>query len=234
MEHQTLSSIGKISKKENVASVEHNTYSSALILESLFPFPGYNGTTVPDRTDPRALFLVTKTVYSDDRIIRAIRRIKETFSSYFDGAPGSLTLFNETAGVIRIKCLAYEQVGELVEAFEKEGIEFVKERKITEYSSIIHITKYFQIEHLEHGVYADKNWKNMFYIEIPVKLKWHSFEKITNDIKHNVENQTFDAALTTMYDQIGVLDMVRIYDEQHSAAKLEFIKNKYLEAIKYM
>ena len=77
MEHQALSSIGTISKKENLASVEHNTYSSALVLESLFPFPGYNGTTVPDRTDPRALFLITKAVHSDEKIIRAIKNIKQ-------------------------------------------------------------------------------------------------------------------------------------------------------------
>lgn len=234
MEHQTLSSIGTISKKENLASVVHNTFSTALVLESLFLFPGYNGTTVPDRTDPRALFLVTKTVYDDDKIIRAIRIIKETFSNFFDGAPGRITLFNEPAGVIRIKHLTYEQVGDLVEAFEKQGVEFMKEKKIAEYSSIIHITKYFQIEHLEQGIYADKNWKNMFYIEIPIKLKWSSFEKITTDITHNVEDKTFDAALTTMYDPLGILDMVRIYDEQFTAAKLQFIRNKYHEAIKYM
>lgn len=234
MEHQSLSSIGIISKKENLASVEHNTNSSALVLESLFPFPGYNGTTVPDRTDPRALFLVTKAVYNDDKIIRAIKHIKVDFPYHFDGAPGHITLFNEPAGAIRIKHLSYEQVGELVEAFEKQGIDFMRERKIAEYSSIIHITKYFEISHADSGIYADKNWKGMYYLEIPVKLKWNTFEKITMDIKHNVEDNSFDAALTTMYDETGIIDFVRIYDEQSNEQKLQFIRNKYLEAIKYI
>ncbi len=234
MEHQALSSIGTISKKENLASVEHNTYSSALVLESLFPFPGYNGTTVPDRTDPRALFLITRAVHSDEKIIRAIKNIKQTTAMQFDGAPGHITLFNEPAGAIRIKHLSYEQVGMLSEAFTKEGIEFMRERKVQEYSSIIHITKYFQIVNLATGIYADKNWKGMYYAEIPLKLKWNTFEKVTMDIKHNIEDASFDAALTTVYDETGLIDLVRVYDEHGTIEKLSFIRNKYLEAIKYL
>lgn len=234
MEHQSLSSIGIISKKENLASVEHNTYTPALILESLYPFPGYNGTTVPDRTDPRALFLVTKSVYSDEKIIRAIKAIKAGFPMAFDAAPGNISLYNESVGAIRVKHLSYEEAGLLVDAFEKQGIDFMRERKIAEYSSIIHITKYFEITGIAPGIFSDKNWKGMYYIEIPAKLKWSSFEKITMDIKHNVEDRSFDAALTSMYDQTGLIDFVRIYDEHAAAEKLAFIQKKYLEAISYL
>lgn len=234
MEKRNLSSIGIISKKENLASVEHNTNSHALVLESLFPFPGYNGTTVPDRTDPRALFLVTKSLHKDDKIIRAIQNIKTGFPHHFDGAPGNVTLYNELTGAIRIKHLAYEQIGSLVEAFEKYGIEFAREKKVAEYSSIIHITKYFQMEGIDEGLFADKFWKGMFYVQIPVKLSWAAFEKITMDIKHNVEDRDFDAALTSMYDENGLVDLVRIYDEHCSTEKLTFIRKKYLEAIKYL
>lgn len=234
MQNQFLTSIGVISKKENLASVEHETHTNALVLESLQPFPGYHGTTVPDRTDPKSLFLVTKLVYSDDKIIRAIRTIKKNFPYSFDGAPGLLNLFNKPSGAIRVKDLAYSNVGELIEAFRDQGISFAKARKVTEYSSIIKITKYFMIEELSEGIYHDQNWKEMYYIQVPLQMRWNSFEKITNSIKHNVEDNNFDAALTTMYNKEGVLDFVRIYDEQSCQGKLLFIKEKYLESIKYL
>ncbi|MBS4061189.1 MAG: hypothetical protein KG029_12390 [Bacteroidetes bacterium] len=234
MEHKILKSFGVIAKKENLASVEHDTKTNALVLESLFPFPGYNGTTVPDKTDPRSLFLVTDVIYSDDKIIRAVQQIKKTFPHHFDGAPGQIDLYNKPAGAIRLKYLSYEKVGSLVAAFEDQGIVFIKDKKVAEYTSIIKISKYFQIENNSEGIYSDMNWKGMYYLQIPIKLRWDNFEKITMSIKHNIDDNNFDAALTIMYDEEGVIDFVRIYDEQSCHGKLMFIRGKYLEAIKYL
>jgi len=234
MEIQKLSSIGVISKKENLASVEHETHSTALVLESLHPFPGYHGTTVPDRTDPKSLFLVTKNIYGDDRIIRTIKLIKKDFPHFFDGAPGLINLYNKPTGVVRLKYLSYNLVGELVKAFQNHGLEFIKTRKVNNYTSIIKITKYFMLQQVSEGIWHDQNWKEMYYLSLPMQLRWNSFEKITSSIKHNVEDNNFDAALTTMYDKDGVLDLVRIYDEESCQGKLLFIHEKYLEAIKYL
>lgn len=234
MDHASLKSIGTIIKKENLASVEHETNSNAMVLESLHPFPGYHGTTVPDGTDPRSLFLITDQLYHNDLIIRAVQKVKKHFPHHFDGTPGKIDLFNTPAGVVRIKFLAYELVGSLVSAFEKEGLHFMKHRKVQEYSSIIKITKYFMIQQAGEGIYADQNWKNMFYLNIPVLLEWKNFEKITMSIKHNIEDNNFDAALTTMYDENGLLDFIRVYDEQCCQGKLLLVHSKYLEAIKYL
>jgi len=234
MEKHILSSIGVISKKENLASVEHETYTNALIVESLYPFPGYNGTTVPDRTDPKSLFLITKFIYGDDKIIRSVKNIKKNFPHFFDGTPSLINLFNKPAGAIRLKYLPYNLVGELVEAFREQGISFAKARQVNNYSSIIKISKYFNIERISEGIWHDSNWKEMYYISLPVQLRWNSFEKITASIKHNVEDNNFDAALTTMYDNEGVCDFVRIYDEVCCQGKLLFIQEKYIEAIKYL
>jgi hypothetical protein len=234
MKQIQIKAIGAITKKENLASVEDDTRSNALVLESLFPFPGYHGTTVPDRTDPRSLFLVTKQMYDDDTIIRAIRQVKQYFPHYFDGAPGRITVFNEPARSIRIKYLHYNQVGDLVSAFQNAGIQFRREEKVAEYISLIKITKYFIINPVSEGIFNDSQWKEMYYLQMPVKMDWDKFEEISTSIKHNVEDKNYDAALTHMYDETGVLDFVRIYDEQCCQGKLLFIRDKYLEAIKYL
>jgi hypothetical protein len=234
MEQYQIKSVGAITKKENLASVEDETKSNVLVLESLYPFPGYHGTTVPDRTDPRSLFLVTKQMYDDDTIIRAIRQVKINYPHHFDGAPGRITLFNEPARSIRIKYLHYDQVGELVAAFQQAGIQFRREEKVAEYSSLIKITKYFIVNPVSEGIYNDARWKELYYLLMPVKMEWEKFEAISASIKHNVEDKNYDAALTHMYDETGVLDFVRIYDEQCCQGKLLFIRDKYLEAIKYL
>jgi hypothetical protein len=203
-------------------------------LESLHPFPGYHGTTVPDRTDPKSLFLVTKNIYGDDRIIRSIKQVKKNFPHFFDGAPGLINLYNKPTGVIRLKYLPYNLVGELISAFQDLGLEFIKNRKVNNYGSIIKITKYFMLQEVSEGIWHDQNWKELYYLNLPLQLRWNSFEKITSSIKNNVEDNNFDAALTTLYDKDGVLDLVRIYDENSCQGKLIFIHEKYLEAIKYL
>lgn len=234
MEHTSFTSIGELSKKETLATVEHNTNTNALVLETLSLFPGYHGTTVPEGSEPQSLFLVTKIIHSDDKIIRAIRNIKKDFPYYFDGAPCKLNLYNKPAGAIRIKDLSYEHIGKLVERFSEEGFEFLKAKTVAEFSTIIKITKFFKLQSSGDGIYSDENWEGMYYIQIPVQLRWNSFEKITNSIKHNIEDSNFDAALTSMYSEEGVLDFVRIYDAQCCQDKLKFIRDKYLEAIKYI
>ncbi|MCK9291979.1 MAG: hypothetical protein WCR58_08665 [Bacteroidales bacterium] len=234
MEPSLLTSIGTITKKEKIATVENDIRSNTLVMESLFPFPGYHGTTVPDRTDPRSLFLVTDGDFSDDSIIRAVQKVKNEYPHYFDGTPGTIELFNVTTKVVRIKYIAYEQVGELIQAFEQKGIKFQRSKKVPSFTSIIKLTKYFQINLNTDGIYNDANWKGMFYLNIPEELRWDDFEKMTISIKHNVEDKNYDAALTTMYSPQGVMDFVRIYDEQSCQGKLIFIREKYLEAIKYL
>ena len=78
-----IRSVGTIVKGEKLASVENETNSKALILESFLPYPGYHGTTTPDYLEPESLFAVTKIIYPDDKIIRAIQRVKKICNNLF-------------------------------------------------------------------------------------------------------------------------------------------------------
>ncbi len=60
MENNIIQSLGTIVKKEKLASVESETNCKALILESLLPYPGYHGTTIPDQLEPESLFVFTR------------------------------------------------------------------------------------------------------------------------------------------------------------------------------
>ncbi len=231
MKENIIQSVGTLVKKEKLASVESQTNCRALILESLLPFPGYHGTTTPDKLEPESLFVVTKKDYNDELIIRTIQKVKQLTKVSFDAVPGTIYLQNNPVNIIRFKNLSYGLIAEVVEYFIDNGIEFEKSKKITPYESIIKIRKFFRLNKLEDGNFEDIDTKEFFYIKLPTHVEWNVFEEITKTIKYNIDNATFDAAQTSVYDCNGLVDFVRIYDKNRNTDKLTIIKNNYLEAV---
>ncbi len=231
MKDSIIQSVGTIVKKEKLASVERETNCKALILEVLQPYPGYHGTTIPDKLDPESLFVVTKKSYSDEKIIRSIQKVKKIGKVSFDAVPGTINLKNSLVNVIRFKYLPYGLVSEVIEYFIDTGIEFEKAKKVSLYESNIIIRKFFRLNKLSEGVFEDMDVNEFFYLRLPVLVSWDDFEKITINIKYNIGDINFDAAQTSVYDASGLVDFVRIYDKTKDLNKLISIRDSYLNAI---
>lgn len=230
-----IETFGTISKKEILASLEDEFSNGALVLESKFPFPGYYHNTIPDHEvlDPGSIFLITKKTHQDEDIMRINHDVKKSFKKRFDATVGSLVVFNETRPCIRIKFLKdYSDVPELVSLYQKNGIQFLKYRKVKPYYNLIRIRKYFILEAEDPGYYLDMEDQHMCYFQVPAYLKWNEFEKITVSMKRNMDEHQWDAALGTIYRKNCLVDMVRIYDEPIDKKKIMFIKSRYMEAIK--
>ena len=225
-----IRSVGTIVKKEKLASVENETNSKALILESSLPYPGYHGTTTPDYLEPESLFAVTKNTYSDEQIIRAIQIVKNNCKISFDAAPGTIILKNNPVSIIRFKGLPYNLISEVIEHFITTGIEFEKARKIAPYMGIIYIRKFFNLNKLSDGIYEDTDVKEFFYVQVSKFPEWDVFENITKNIKYSIEDLDFDGAQTSVYDSNGIIDFVRIYDKNRYIDKLAYIKKCYVDA----
>jgi hypothetical protein len=239
MENQNKKNIietfGTISKREILASLEEEFCNGALVLESKFPFPGYYHNTIPDKKvlDPGSIFLMTRKTHQDEEIMRLNHEVKKSFKKRFDATVGKLVVFNETRPCIRIKFLKdYSDIPELVDLYRKNGIQFLKYRKVKPYYDLIKIRKYFVLESEDPGFYLDAEEPHMCYFQIPAFLKWSDFEKITLAMKRNMDEHKWDAAMGTIYRKNCLVDLVRIYDEHVDKEKIMFIKSKYLEAIK--
>ena len=213
-----------------MASVENDTKCRALILESLQPYPGYHGTTIPDMLEPESLFVVTKAAYSDEEIIRAIQQVKKKFTIPFDAAPGSILFQNKAVDIIRFKGLSYNMISEVVEHFTDAGIAFERAKKMGPYESIIRIGKFFRIRKIADGIYEDMDVSQFFYLQVPSQINWDLFEEMTKNIRYNIETIIFDAAQTSVYDANGLVDFVRIYDTDKDIDNLISIRNNYLNA----
>ncbi len=223
-----LEIIGTIEKKETLVSVGYDE----MVLESLHPYPGYHGTTVPDKTNPKSAFLVTKGSNTDEDIIRATIKAKKNCPVYFDGAPGEVKLFNETVSCIRVKGLSnYKLIPEVLNAYKQAGIEFAKGKSVKPYEGLIKIKKYFLLDELDNGIYMDKENPEMGYFEIPVKLPFDQFEQMTLDIKRNIKENNWDAALGILYRKTGLIDVIRIYDSNVCLGQCLFLNEKYHKEI---
>ena len=231
MSENILFSIGNIIKKEKLISVDTLSKCKTLVLEADQPYPGYHGLTLP-KEKPDSLYFVLKSPVEDDAIIRAIQKVKQQESPDFDGAPGTVTINNQEAGVIRIKDLHYNDIAGLIGQFQKQGFEFAKYRKIDSFDSLIKVRKFFKTKEIVDHVYHDLDNPNFYYLQVPAIPVWDTFEEITKQIKFNVEDNNFDAALCSMYNEKGLIDFVRIFDENFKMGKILYIREKYLEALK--
>lgn len=230
-----IETVGTISKKETLASLEEGFCNGALIIESKFPFPGYYHDTVPDKDvlNPTSVYLITKKVHDAESIMRINHAVKKPFKKRFDATIGEITVFNETRPCIRVKLLDdYKYLPELVDLYRDQGIQFLKYRKVKPYYGLIKISKYFVLESPEPGLYTDVEDPEMCYFQLPEQIKWNHFEKITLSLKRNIDDNKFDAAIGTIFRKNCLVDVVRIYATNMTGEKLKYLKKRYFEAIK--
>jgi hypothetical protein len=231
MSERLIETIGKLVKKEILRSVEHETHSDKLLFENMEPYPGYHGTTIPDKLEADSLFAITKMKYNDERVIRAIQSVKSKTDLEFDAAPGSVKYQNATYNCVRFRGVQYKDAGDLIRLFDETGLVFYRQRNVRSFETIIEIRKYFSLKETIDGIFEDQLQGNTSYIELPVLLTWTQFEKITMGIKYNMEDRNFDAAQSSVYCDKGLMDFVRIFDMESCQGKLIHIREKYLEAI---
>lgn len=222
---------GTLTKKESLVSINPELSSNYLILETANAFPGYHG-IVPEEIVPGSLFLVTKKRYPRATIARSAMVFKKIFKMDLDMVASRITLQNQEINTIRIKGLTnYSILPQLIQALYDEGYRFENYKLIKEYSSLIQIKKEFFIEEVEKGYYSDKFSPETHYFTVDNEIKWYAFEKAIADIKYNVTDNNFDAALATIFRSYGLVDLVRIYKKDLSLAELKKINEKFCKYI---
>ena len=225
-----IETLGAIAKGEDVTSLDHNIMQNTLVLENKEPFPGYHGQNLPSESVPMYLYFVTNKKYSVERVMRMTQNIKAYFPHNFDGSAGKICIYNDTYYCIRIRELqSFEQIAELQSCYVDEGVRFMK-RKNLNAPAVIQVRKHFYLEKLDNGIYHDLEEPMMYYIQIPFQVRWKMFTSITAHIKNNVDNNNFDAALGAVYMR-DIMDVVRIYANDLTLDKLNFLKDKYEQEI---
>lgn len=218
---------GTITKEENLITIDHSIRPNTLVLESSFPFPGYHGSNLPERPTPNSIFLVTAIQYDGEDILRKAKKIKKVFPENFDASFGKFQLSDKTYHFIRVRNIdCFGCIARLQAEFAREGIQFMKKKKINGEASIM-IQKFFSFQKIGEHLYKDLDRSDMYYLEIPEKPEWQFFKKITFYIRGNIDNYSFDAALATVYLE-DIMDMVRIYARDINVKQLQYVRGKYI------
>ena len=68
------------------------------------------------------------------------------------------------------------------------------------------------------------------YLDIHKQLSWRHFKNISKWVKNNIGDSNFDAALVVLYGR-QVRDLVRIYLSDPQIARLEEIRQKFIDGI---
>ncbi len=218
--------LGSLMKEEDLRSFKEKVLPNTFVLESEVPFPGYHHDT-PTESVPRLLFLMTSENYNREQVTRASHNIKMYCPFDFDAASGEIFVNNNNLPCIRIKGLeSFEKITQLQSFFQNEGISFRKKKKLKA-KGIIKIKKTFVLEEKKPGIYCDKLEEAMGYFEIPKTMSWKLFEKITQNVRNNWDEQHFDAALAFFYRNFDIIEVVRIYHKTQNIEILEKLKDMY-------
>lgn len=220
---------GILTKKELLVAISPEMGNMNLILETALAFPGYHG-DIPEEKVPGSLFLVTKKKYSKESTIRSAMALKKSLKIDLDMVSARITVQNQEVPALRIKGLAnYSYLPQIIDALEDLGYRFERYRPIETYQSIIEVKKEFFVKEIENGFFMDMNDSETHYFKIEKEIKWDAFEKAIVNIKFNISDNNFDAALASIFRSNGIQDLVRIYKKNLSFEELKNLKYKLCE-----
>lgn len=228
---QHFATMGSLFKEEQLKTVDRFVFQNTLVLECQKPYPGYHGSYLPDNDDPDALYFVMDKPMSDEQILRISENLCEYQQIKIDATPAELFVRNSHLPSIRIRGLKnYSQISELQGCYIDKGIRFARMKKFDE-PVRIRINKVFIVNRIDEQIYKDLEDDMMYYLMVPYCFNWNLFKKVTQNVKNNLENSNFDAAVGFVYLKT-VSDFIRIYTTNPEVHRLTGIRNKYLEEIK--
>ncbi|NPA35862.1 MAG: hypothetical protein GXO47_03325 [Chlorobi bacterium] len=225
-----LETFGSIIKEEQVVALEKGILPNTAVLENLGLYPGYYGAHIPEHEKPDTVFLIINKKIPTEDVFRYTYEIRKRTGINFEGAPATITIFNNEYQAIRVRNIAgFENVAEVQEYYKDYGVTFAKQKRL-EGVAVIQIKKIFRVEHFTDRILKDLD-DDMFYLKIDKQLTWGYFKKITSQVRHNVTVSAFDAALAVIYGS-EVLDLIRIYSKSITEDELKVLHDKYEEFIK--
>ncbi len=231
-----LERYGNLLKAEQLVTMEDKIMPNTFVLEAPEPFPGFFHyySESPSESKPLYVYFVVDKLYTLEEVTRARVNIEKFFPSPFHADAGTITIYNKTYHIIRVRHLdKYDRIKELQACFMDQGFEFKKKpAKGIKETGLIRIKKFYKLQKIEDGIYLDLIEKDHGYIGIPNYYKWTEFLELTRKVKYNWEGSFFDAALAHFHNDFKIEDMIRIYNPKIDLKMLLEIKKKYFEQIK--
>ncbi|MEN8120880.1 MAG: hypothetical protein ABFS35_11060 [Bacteroidota bacterium] len=220
--------------KLEVESCKKSKDLGVLLLESDHK-PGYysvhNFPPNKKKSSARHCYLLVKNSVNcfQDIVLRLAREVRQNIDRNIHITPGQMTFQNEEYQCVRINTRDLEYVPGLISNLKSIGIEFVSNRKVGKYNSLIYFKKYIEFIELMDGVYQDANLPGRYFFSIPKTLDYAEFESKIGMIKNSCEFHLFDAFLNHFFWKDHVQDFVGIYSEHCDENRFDELKEELKE-----
>ncbi|MFP4018042.1 MAG: hypothetical protein ACLFUH_02235 [Bacteroidales bacterium] len=231
--NNVLSASGTITKKEIVCSVKVKSSVESLVLESIDPFPDVDTKHKKRYKVPKYYYIGITPHHLDQDILISARNAERQVDTELHSAIGEINIDGETYRIIRLKNISGKTLEEVLTAYKQYGLELKTFEKNIHSPAIICTKKFFYLEEIDQGFFLDLDEEEKGYVEVPNKLNWEKFEKITGKVKPECKNPAFDGAIGNISKHGVSQDVIRIYHPELDKEKLleigkTYIKNLFL------
>ncbi len=222
---------GNIVKKEQLKSLSDSIDKDIMLLVASQPFPGYKG-----NFDKNYFYLVldSSTNINTDELIQLTQNVIDSLPVKPDIFPCEITVYNKLYQAIRIYGEDYESIHKLISQFRIYGVKFQKYQVVKPYISQIKVTKYFELEKINEGIYKSTNTPEFKYIELTKKIGWEEFESLINKINYIEAYKNCDFAIATFHSKEGFDYYLRIFSESCTLDKLSGFRTLVLNILEQL
>lgn len=161
------------------------------------------------------LFLVVKKAPScfQDIVIRESIKLSKGLKYDLHLNPGQISFENKPAQIIRFRAIELEYLHTIVENLNKQGIEFIKDKKVETFDTVAFYKKYIEFKEISEGVYQDSEVDARFFLKVPGLLSFGEFEQIILKIKNKFKYHLFESFLAQLYFKNSMKDFIGIYSK---------------------
>lgn len=228
-----LTTTGYVLKEEKVSALKGHIVKNTFVINVNHPFPGYYGQAMVEQSVPRSIIFVTKKEHSWESILRAKKRINAYLGTNIDITKVKISMWNKKYPGIRAKNFSdFAGIEPIQKALIEEGFGMMKFRRMGDNEeALINLKKFFYLEQKEDGIFLDKARDEMGYVLLDKQINWEVFRRITEIVKNNISDSSFDIAKGAFYMDNNIVDMVRIYKPNITIDLLREIQEQYHKSI---
>ena len=230
-----IETVGSIQKVEKLCPIDGKVLPGTLVLRNEHPFPGFIYPLGEDHLRGKQLasiFIFLKYKYAPEKIIKLAQQIRMHLQMHCDAVYGEITLDAKTYPCIRVKKLQNLSDIQQLQSFVTTNGFQPFQGSVRGTTGLIKVFKAFKLLELSDSFYRDYFEREKFYIKSSIAIEWEQFSCITEKVKHQLDNQNFDAALGEIYRFDGHEKVIRIFDKDKSLERAQALAQIYTQEIK--
>ena len=200
-----------------------------LVLETNAAPDYYSRAHFPPQARPknwRLFVLVKKHIHCfQDIVLKKAFQINQSLEQNLEIMPGQMVFNKKSYQCIRINLEDISKLRNILTELETLGLEFLSDKKVSNFQTQIFFKRYTQLVKMEEGVYKDSKITGRYFFEIPKLVEFDEFQEGIKKIKTNCNYHLFDAFLSFMFVKGGIgQDFIGIYSDHCDETRFSELK----------